>query len=177
MVAPALRLVVFGGFGRMGREVVALAEADAEITLCGIADQKTSLETLKSYKPNVVIEFSSVEGVKKISQWCAQNKVALVSGTTGLDKPNEESLKTYAKKAPVFRSANMSIGINALAKVIREFAKNFPNSDVQVEEIHHKHKKDNPSGTALFRKAAQRYSVYQTKFKRGIERRRNFWDP
>ena len=145
-----LRIAIFGGFGRMGRELASLIEKDSHLILCCIADQKTDLNLLAVQKPDVVIEFSSPAGLKKIVQWCSAHRVPLVSGTTGVSGVIEKLVSKASKHISIFRAANMSLGINALAKTIRIFAKNFPGCDVQIEEIHHRHKKDNPSGTAKF---------------------------
>jgi 4-hydroxy-tetrahydrodipicolinate reductase len=145
-----MKIAIFGGSGRMGRELIELIRQDKTLLLCSVLDQKSDLKTLSKNKPDVVIEFSSPSGLKKISDWCVTHRVPLVSGTTGVTENLEKLLKKKSSKVAIFRAVNMSLGVNALAKVIKIFAQDFPGCDVQIEEIHHRHKKDNPSGTAKF---------------------------
>ena len=154
-----LRVGVFGASGRMGAEVLKVVQAEKHLHLIAIVDDrplwayhelKTRLQELHERKPQVIIDFSSSEGTIEIATWCAKNRVALVSGTTGLSKKAEAVLKAVAKKVPVFTSPNMSIGVNAFSFAVKAFAQKFPDCEIEIEEIHHKHKKDKPSGTAKF---------------------------
>jgi 4-hydroxy-tetrahydrodipicolinate reductase len=141
-----IKISVFGATGRMGREVTKLAEKDSSLRLLPTLDLPQKLK--KETKPDVVIDFSSPQGLSVIANWCGQNKVALVSGTTALTLAQEKELKAAAKNSPIFWSPNMSVGLNSMALTLKSFAKNFSMGEVAIEEIHHKNKKDNPSGTA-----------------------------
>jgi len=147
-----IQVAVFGGSGRMGKELVNLICKETKLNLCASIDAKSAvtLGNLKKYFPDVVIDFSSPEGTVQIAKWCAQNKVALITGTTGLKESQEKSIQKASKKTAIFKSANMGLGINALAGVFKEFLKTFSATEIEIEETHHRHKKDRPSGTAKF---------------------------
>ncbi|MEG2770515.1 MAG: 4-hydroxy-tetrahydrodipicolinate reductase, partial [Oscillospiraceae bacterium] len=108
-----------------------------------------SFDNLKD-KPDVIIDFSSIEGTKQVIKYCKTNRVPCVICTTGLDDMIEEMLNDLACIVPVFRSANMSIGINLLIE-LSKIAANIlgDNFDVEIVEKHHNRKLDAPSGTAL----------------------------
>ena len=116
----------------------------------GLGRKSGSLaEWLKgSAKPDVVIDFSLPDATLEIAKTCAANGIPLVSGVTGLDTSQMKALEKAATKVPVLYSANMSIGIQMLAKAL-EALKGADGFDLSIEEIHHRHKKDRPSGTAI----------------------------
>lgn len=158
-----IRVAVFGAAGRMGREILALLQKEKTLRLCAVLDDRsywdyhdvyTRLEELKNHKPQVIIDFSSPEGTMRIVEWCEAHKVPLVTGTTGLSAKQQEKLMRLSKKVSVLSSPNMSLAINILAEALGDIAAGFTEADVEIEEIHHKHKKDRPSGTALFLKNA-----------------------
>lgn len=134
---------VFGASGRMGQEVMAvLKEMLGEKSYLAASDLKSP--ACKEIK--IWIDFSSPAGFTEIFNFCQKNKAALVSGTTGLSK---EQLKIMSQtKVPFLWSPNMSLGINILLKALRAL-KGAEGFDLQVEEFHHRLKKDKPSGTAL----------------------------
>ena len=98
----------------------------------------------------VVIDFSSPQGTAAVARHCADRDIALVVGTTGLEREHDAVLKEAARTIPILVSPNMSVGVNVSFKLI-EMATRALGSDVdiEVEEIHHKHKVDAPSGTAV----------------------------
>ena len=145
-----VKVAVFGSRGRMGKEVISLLESHPKLSLSGVSDINDAIEALDLHEPNVVIDFSSPEGLKKIAKWCAGNNTPLVSGTTGVSEVDEKKISSFSRKIPLFRSANMSLGVNAMAHALKMFAQEFSDADIQIEEIHHRHKKDAPSGTAKF---------------------------
>ena len=132
---------VHGADGRMGIEICKIIQADKDLEL--VVDMKAS-------KPEVVIDFTAPEGAVEVAAWCAEKGVALICGTTGLTPDQEAALKKASTKVPVLHSPNMSLGINALARAIQTFMRMTPGWDVAIEDIHHRHKKDSPSGTAKF---------------------------
>jgi 4-hydroxy-tetrahydrodipicolinate reductase len=147
---------VFGAGGRMGHEILLSAPAilgDSCYLAVDSPEKKlnakhvvTDLNDSKCKDVQVWIDFSSPEGFSKILTYCEKNKVPLVSGTTGLSTNQLKSLEKVT--TPCLWSPNMSLGINIFLKALKSFrgAKGF---DYQIEEAHHKHKKDKPSGTAL----------------------------
>ena len=96
---------------------------------------------------DVVIDFSSPELFRKTLKWATENKVPMVSGTTGITEEDLATLKVSSKIIPILWSANMSPGLNLLLELIPKLAV-LEDYDFQVEEFHHKHKLDRPSGTA-----------------------------
>jgi 4-hydroxy-tetrahydrodipicolinate reductase len=99
---------------------------------------------------DVVIDFSLPEGTVRCAKLCAGSGTAMVAGTTGLDEPQLAKLRETARAVPVVFSPNMSIGVNLLLRLVGDVAKALGDDyDVEIVEMHHRFKKDAPSGTAL----------------------------
>lgn len=152
------RVGIFGARGRMGQEILQLwQQGFNEPAYLAVGDGNKALaknwvKDLKDSKCKNVeiwIDFSSPSGFDKILSHCLENQAPLVSGTTGLEKNQFADLKKAAKKIPVLWAPNMSLGINILIKCLQSFS-GSRGFDFQIEEVHHKHKKDKPSGTALW---------------------------
>ena len=101
--------------------------------------------------PDFLIDFTLPEGTRAAAAWCRENAVPLVSGVTGLPEDVIAMLESTAEKVPVLWSPNLSLGVNLLAVLVRQAAQALAASDFDIEvlEMHHKHKIDAPSGTAL----------------------------
>ena len=97
---------------------------------------------------DVVVDFSTPEGFLAGLNWCAQFGVPFVTGTTGLGQSETEALKKAAQKIAVLHSANFSMGIFWLRKMLAG-AQGIKGFDIVIEEVHHTQKRDRPSGTAL----------------------------
>ncbi len=148
-----LRVGISGSSGRMGQALKDHINKETERFeyVKGFAtssnDEKTSsdLSNWSSEKIDVVIDFSLPESFEKIFEWCSQNKIPLVSGTTGFN------LADYNGKSamPFMHSGNYSLGIAGLIQSISAFKKMSPHAKVWVEDYHHIHKLDSPSGTAV----------------------------
>lgn len=130
-----IKVMLVGSGGRMGQAIAKL-----------IAKEK-SMRLARNEKPDLVIEFSSPEGMRETIKWCVQHKVPLVSGTTGITQADRALLKRASKKIPLLYSANMSLGIAVMNAMLRQFAR-VSDWTFRMEEIHHTKKKDKPSGTA-----------------------------
>jgi 4-hydroxy-tetrahydrodipicolinate reductase len=101
-------------------------------------------------RPDVLIDFSVPKGAQKALKYCFKNKVPLVVSTTGLSKSLHNQLKTASRRIPVLQSPNMSIGVNLLFELVEQAARALGDPfDVEIIDIHHRFKKDAPSGTAL----------------------------
>lgn len=140
-----LRLAVVGAEGRMGREIMALIQADASLAAVPLTEGSWSLD------PNsvdVVVDFSSPEGLRQAMQWCRKHGKALVSGTTGLTEEDRIRLAEGGREIPLLYSANMSLGIAVMSAMLEQF-KALEDWDFHVDEVHHNAKKDRPSGTAI----------------------------
>lgn len=142
-------IAVFGGEGRMGRLVRGLA---GDAVLASYDTVPPGLSCDRPLPPGVdtVIEFSLPGAWPDLDRLLAGNRAALVSGTTGLGASDEALLRKWAGERAVFRSANMSVGIHVLGRLLRTAGRLLSDRfDLEVVEIHHGGKLDSPSGTAL----------------------------
>jgi 4-hydroxy-tetrahydrodipicolinate reductase len=100
--------------------------------------------------PDVLIDFTLPAGAVAAARWCVERRVPLVSGTTGLDPAQQRSLDEAARVIPVLQAPNFSPGVNALIALLEQARSLLPDIDrIDLLDVHHVHKKDAPSGTAL----------------------------
>ena len=155
------RILMHGCNGRMGQMITGIVKefADAQIVAgIDIADNITTngypvftdIDAC-DVQADVVIDFSSAKAVDKLMDYCEKNNLPLVLCSTGLSEEQMGRVKALSEKIAVLKSANMSLGINLLQKLLKEAAAILaPNGfDVEVVEKHHRMKLDAPSGTAL----------------------------
>lgn len=152
----ALKILVCGAAGRMGRAVRAEIEASEAFAWAGGVDSRPGhgLHGPAEFAgllggADAVVDFSSPAAACDFASACAKARAPFVTGTTGFSKEQLAALKAAGRRAPVFFSPNMSPAVNltfALAALAAARLKNF---DVHVHEAHHTAKKDAPSGTAL----------------------------
>lgn len=158
-------IVVLGANGRMGKTIIGLLLNGYGLKLAGAVDCKDNLQKLADLpcpvadnmkdilgacEDSVIVDFSSPQSSIAAAQIAVEHGLRMVIGTTGFDTAQKELLKELARKTPIFWSANMSIGINVLMRILPMLAKFLgPAYDIEMTEIHHKKKKDAPSGTAL----------------------------
>ena len=102
-------------------------------------------------KADVMIDFSSAKATDAVLEYCGSRELPLVLCTTGLSQEQLQKVEETAEKTAVLRSANMTLGVNLLLKLVQEAAKVLASSgfDIEIVEKHHNQKKDAPSGTAL----------------------------
>ena len=143
-----LRVLVSGASGVIGRHVIALIEADPELTLAGQADQDRFFEP--SVQADVLIDFSHPAlTLKSLDLACALGIPAVI-GTTGLDAACRARLDSAAAEIPLCVAANFSVGVTVMLELARRAASALdPSFDMEISEIHHRRKLDAPSGTAL----------------------------
>jgi 4-hydroxy-tetrahydrodipicolinate reductase len=112
---------------------------------------KLSLNTKNAFKKaNLIIDFTVPKCTFEILKIASKLKKRVVIGTTGFTKKEEDLIKRYSKKIPILKAGNMSLGINLLMYLTEIASKSLGNNFLsKIFEIHHKHKKDHPSGTAL----------------------------
>ncbi|HJR14436.1 MAG TPA: 4-hydroxy-tetrahydrodipicolinate reductase [Rhodanobacteraceae bacterium] len=146
-MSDLLRLAVNGARGRMGRALQDLLHGDARFDL--VAAISASSEWRSSPKLDVVVDFSSPDGFDAALAHCVAHRIALVSGTTGLEHSQRDALTEAVRTIPVLHAANFSLGIAVLTRVLREAAAALPDWDLEIIEAHHARKVDAPSGTAL----------------------------
>lgn len=147
------KLFLIGATGRMGSALQEVAGTNKNLKVVGGvgkgAKDKTFLPAFpkKAPKADVAVDFSSVDVFKETLEWCAQNKMPLVSGVTGISDSDQKALQKAAKQIPVLWAPNMSVGVALVKKILNDMQ--IPeNFDVHLLEYHHRHKKDAPSGTA-----------------------------
>lgn len=165
-----LRVAVLGASGRMGRALLRLIAQDARWTLAAavtapgdplIGTPVSALVGGGGAGPfelradieaacDVAIDFTSPEACVEWAARCAARGVALVSGSTGLSADQHARLAELAKDVPVLWSANMSLGVNLLLRLVEQAASRLgPSWDCEIVETHHRQKADAPSGTAM----------------------------
>ncbi|OQW47790.1 MAG: hypothetical protein A4S09_14635 [Proteobacteria bacterium SG_bin7] len=150
-----IRLIVCGSEGRMGKEITRLVEQDRKIKVVAKIDKN---QLMKKISADVVVDFTLASEFTKILSWCVENKIAFVSGTTGITAADKSKMKRAAKKIPVFWAPNMSLGVNFVINLLKSFGK-ISDFDFEISETHHINKKDKPSGTALWIKETLEKSV------------------
>ena len=156
-----INLAVTGCLGRMGQQLIKSVKTDNNFKLIALTESKKikkkinglkiNLNTEEAFKKvNLIIDFTTPKCTFQILKIASKLKKRVVIGTTGFTENEEELIRKYSKKIPILKAGNMSLGINLLM-FLTEIAsgsldKNFLS---KVYEVHHKHKKDFPSGTAL----------------------------
>lgn len=142
------------GYGKMGVIIEQLALDRGHTIAAKISSKNRSqLDTLESAKVDVAIEFSQPEAAFDNISYCLENNIPVLSGTTGwLDKKEAVEHKCSQHNGTFFYASNFSIGVNLFFKLNEHLAQmmnKFDEYDVQIDETHHIHKKDAPSGTAI----------------------------
>ena len=155
-----VRAIMHGCNGAMGQVITGLTAGDDEITIVAgidVSDTKqnpypvfASLEEC-DVEADVVIDFSIAKAVDAMLETCAARKLPVVVCTTGLSEAQVQKVAETAEKTAVLRSANMSLGVNVLLKLLKEAAQVLAPAgfDIEILEKHHNQKVDAPSGTAL----------------------------
>ena len=142
------RVVINGSRGRMGQALLACVEADPAISLAAATDVGDDLGSVLD-GCDAVIDFTHATATAAIAQQCVAAVKALVIGTTGHDDEARASIAKCAEKIPVVFAPNFSVGVNTLFWLTRKAATILgPDFDLEVVEMHHRLKKDAPSGTA-----------------------------
>ena len=164
-----MKIAINGAMGRMGRKVLEAADSMEGVEAVSLVDYPDHPESGRPVgtpwgdrpllsSPNAIpfgeidvgIDFSLPEGAVAFVKACAGGGIPVVSGTTGLSEEQFETLRASAEKVPVLWAPNLSLGVFCLHE-ISETARQVlgPDYDVEIMEIHHRHKRDAPSGTAL----------------------------
>jgi len=149
-----VNIIVAGAAGRMGQEIIKIIENDENLDIAATVDRAgkghtKNIADLSLAAANVMIDFSLPEAFQDLVSWCRTQKVPFVSGTTGLSKKNFSFLEEASGDIPVLWSPNMSLGVAVLSSLISKLEAVKEEFDFQIEEFHHIHKKDKPSGTAV----------------------------
>ena len=145
-----MKVAILGAAGRMGRMLMKLAEADANLEVVAKVDVVDGYDTTWPAGTEAVVDFSFHAAVAPNVEKAAAEGVAYVIGTTGLTAEEQARVDACIGKIPLVQAANYSLGVNLLLALVRQAAAVLgPQYDIEVVEMHHKHKKDAPSGTAL----------------------------
>jgi 4-hydroxy-tetrahydrodipicolinate reductase len=153
-----MNILVHGCTGRMGQTVLSmLAGPNSPHTLAaGVSPEIVpgtpgQYLTLDEYTgpADVVVDFSNHAATGALLDYCEKRKLPVVLCTTGQTPGELARIQQAAKSIPVFRSANMSLGVAVLIDLARRAARMFPDADIEIVEAHHNQKMDVPSGTAL----------------------------
>lgn len=147
MSAP-LRLCIHGAQGRMGQALIRCAAEDPALEVTAAVDAGDDFPAALA-KCDAVIDFSATRITPQVAQACADAGKVLVIGTTGHELAEREQINQAAARIPLVFSPNFSIGVNTLFWLTRKAAEILgPGFDLEVVEMHHRLKKDAPSGTA-----------------------------
>lgn len=163
-----MKIAIVGAAGRMGQKLCALAN-EMGLSVVSKVDVAEGYDKTWLSETEGVIDFSFHTGVPAAIEKAAAAGIAYVIGTTGLTAEEQKVVDEAAKKIPVVQSGNYSLGVNLLLELVKKAATVLgPEYDIEVTEMHHKHKKDAPSGTALMlAKAAAAGRGVQAKFTYG----------
>ena len=153
-----MNVLINGANGKMGNELLSVIKQNEEFNVvCGVDIKEnlegefpiySKIEDIKE-KVDVIIDFSVPVATFKILKYAIKNKVPIVIATTGFSKEEIEEIEEFSKEIPIFRSSNMSLDINLMAKIVAKVAKVLNNTDIEIVETHHNRKIDAPSGTAI----------------------------
>ena len=155
-----IKITITGALGRMGKILIKRISTNKNLKLFSLTDlksgkiingikiQKNNMEAFK--KTDVIIDFSRPKSSLEILNYAKKFKKKVVIGTTGFNSKQNNLIKNYSKKIAIFKSGNMSLGINLLEYIVSIFSKKIPiNYQIGINDDHHKQKIDYPSGTAL----------------------------
>ena len=154
-------IAITGCIGRMGQQLIKSVRKDKSFKLVSLTESKIikkkingikiDLNTDQAFKKaDVIIDFTIPKCTFQVLKIASKLKKRVVIGTTGFTKKEENLIKKYARKIPILRAGNMSLGINLLMYLTEIASKSLGDNFLsKVSEVHHIHKKDHPSGTAL----------------------------
>ncbi len=167
----AIRVVIAGAAGRMGRTLVRMIADSSDLVLAGALAEKghpdlgTDAGALAGVKAlgvpltddalpvlagaQAVVDFTAPAATRELAALAAQARITHVIGTTGFSAEDETVLRAAARHAVIVKSGNMSLGVNLLAALVKKAARALPDFDIEIVEMHHRQKVDAPSGTAL----------------------------
>ena len=156
-----INLAVTGCMGRMGQQIIRSAKKDKNFKLVSLTENKKikkkinnvkiSLNTEEAFRnANLIIDFTIPKCTFQVLKIASKLKKRVIIGTTGFSKKEENLIKKFSKKIPILKAGNMSLGINLLMYLTEIASNSLGNNFLsKIFEVHHKHKKDYPSGTAL----------------------------
>ena len=156
-----INLSISGCMGRMGQQLIKSSKKNRSFKLVSLTENKLINKKIAGLKPiknsvdafkrsNVIIDFTVPKCTLEILKIASKLKKRVVIGTTGFSKKEENLIKKFSRKIPILKAGNMSLGVNLLMYLTEIASKSLGNNFLsKVYEVHHKHKIDYPSGTAL----------------------------
>jgi len=157
----AINLAITGCLGRMGQQLVKSSKSAKNFKLVSVTENRIINKKVSGLRPqlnsefafknvNIIIDFTIPKCTLEVLKIASKLKKRVVIGTTGFSKKEENLIKKYSRKIPILKAGNMSLGINLLMYLTEIASKSLRDNFLsKVFEVHHKHKKDHPSGTAL----------------------------
>ena len=156
-----INLAISGCLGRMGQELIKSSKKNKNFNLVALTESKNINKKISNIKieinnehtfknTNVIIDFTIPNCTLDILKIASKLKKSVVIGTTGFTKKEETLIKKFSKNIPILKAGNMSLGVNLLMYLTEIASKSLKDEYLsKIFEVHHKHKKDYPSGTAL----------------------------
>ena len=156
-----INLSITGCMGRMGQQLIKSVKNDNNFKLISLTESKKISKKIAGLKPqantiaafkkaNIIIDFTIPRCTLEVLKIASRLKKRVVIGTTGFSKKEENLIKNYSKKIPILKAGNMSLGVNLLIHLTEIASRSLGNKFLTKNyEVHHKNKKDFPSGTAL----------------------------
>ena len=161
LLMKKINLLITGCMGRMGKQIIRSVKKDKNFRLVALTENKKINKKINGIKVNlnsetifkkaqIIIDFTTPKCTSQVLKIASKLKKRVVIGTTGFSRKEEDLIKKFSKKIPILKAGNMSLGINLLMYLTEITSKSLGNNFLsKVSEIHHKYKKDYPSGTAL----------------------------
>ena len=156
-----INLGISGCMGRMGQQLIKSSKNNKDFKLKALTEYTSIDKKILGVKPelnsedafkktDIIIDFTIPKCTLEVLKIASKLKKKVVIGTTGFNRTQENQIRNYSKKIPILKAGNMSLGVNLLM-YLTEIASKSLNDDYmsKIFEVHHKHKKDYPSGTAL----------------------------
>ena len=156
-----INLGISGCMGRMGQQLIRSSKNNKNFKLTVLTENKLVKNKINGIKPelnsenafkkaDIIIDFTIPKCTIEVLKIASKLKKKVVIGTTGFNRSQENLIKKYSKKIPILKAGNMSLGVNLLMYLTEIASKSLNDQYLsKIFEIHHKHKKDYPSGTAL----------------------------
>ncbi|MDC6483129.1 4-hydroxy-tetrahydrodipicolinate reductase [Candidatus Pelagibacter sp.] len=156
-----INLTITGCMGRMGQQLIKSSRSDNNFKLVALTENRVINKKFNGIKPesntrnafektDIIIDFTVPKCTMTILKIASKLKKKVVIGTTGFSSKDDKIIKNYSKKIPILKAGNMSLGINLLMYLTEIASKSLNDNYLsKIFEVHHKHKKDYPSGTAL----------------------------
>ena len=156
-----INLAITGCMGKMGQQLIKSSKANNKFKLVSLTENRIINKNIMGIRPdlnsenafkksNVIIDFTVPKCTLEVLKIASKLKKRVIIGTTGFTKKEENIIKGYSKRIPILKAGNMSLGVNLLMYLTEIASKSLNNNFLtKVFEVHHRNKKDHPSGTAL----------------------------